>query len=292
MEAIINYVEKYTNQLLFLQVGFLIIIGALLLWMWFYNRRKYHQFKHQIPASVVKSYLDSIIQNSISLKSSLFRGGGLDLDPNAVPSVMPVNQLEGIGATLTGVAPAGADGAELNSLRAQIAQLQSQLLDKNNIVTQLEKNKTELEGLNSAKQERIIELEKLLAEAKANAGNGDGDSSAELAAITQERDQLKETLQQYEVIEDDLANLKRLQQENEQLKKALAAAGGTVEEAPVVEEEAVAEVEESVPEPVEEEEPVAVEEPAEEPEEVVAQEASSDDKSPEDLLSEFEKMLG
>ena len=59
---------------------------------WFYNRKKFHQLTHEIPASVVKNYLDSIIQNSTSLKSSLFRGGGLDMG-NGIPSVVPVGDL-------------------------------------------------------------------------------------------------------------------------------------------------------------------------------------------------------
>ena len=99
--------------------------------------------------------------------------------------------------------------------------------------------------------------------------------------------------------------MKRLKQENDQLKKALADAGGevpavpaeasappVVDAAPVEEPEAV---EASAP-PVEDvaiEEPVIEEPAAEAPAEPVeAAAAEGDDKSPEDLLSEFEKMLG
>lgn len=321
LDSALNYLDKYSPQILVLQVGILVIILSVFIWVWFYNRRKYHHLKHQIPASVVKSYLDSIIQNSTALKSSLFRGGGLDVDPNSIPSVMPLTELAG-GASV-GIS-SGPDGAELNALKAQISQLKMQLSEKQNTILDFEKQNTSLQGDVKAKQARIEELEKLLAEA--NSG-GDKDAAAKILAITKERDALKETLSQYEVIEDDLANLKRLRQENEQLKKALADVGGVVPVIPTPtpapkaepvaapEPEPVAEVpelaeeieeppmEDIIPDPEPEEE-APVEEPAAEVEEVV--EAASDveddmpspvgeieeDKSPEDLLSEFEKMLG
>jgi hypothetical protein len=287
VDAILNYLEKYSSQVLFIQVGFLVIIGAVFVWVWYYNRKKYNHLKHQIPASVVKNYLDSIIQNSTALKSSLFRGGGLDVDPNSIPSVMPVSDLP------TG-APAGVDAGEISSLRAQIAQLQAQLAEKQNTITDLENKNTSLEGDVKAKQERIEELEKLLAEAQANGGGADPEAAAKLAEMTKERDELKATLAQYEVIEDDLANLKRLQQENEQLKKALADAGGAAP--PPVEEPAAEPTPAAEPEPVAEApaepEPAPAEEAAPEPVAAAAEEPAGDDKSPEDLLSEFEKMLG
>lgn len=290
LDAIVNYIEKYSSQVLFIQIGFLLIIGAIFVWVWYYNRKKYNHLKHQIPASVVKSYLDSIIQNSTALKSSLFRGGGLDVDPNNIPSVMPVSDLPS-GAS------ANIDTQELSALRAQVAQLQGQLEEKSSIVRDLENAKTSLEGEVKQKQARIEELEKLLAEAPKG---GAGESDVKLAEVAAERDRLKETLAQYEVIEDDLANLKRLKQENEQLRNALNNSGGSVDTAtaePVVE---------STPEPEPEPEPVAEEPVEEEPveeepaEEEPVAEASAEEgeakeveeKSPEDLLSEFEKMLG
>lgn len=278
-------------------MGLLVILLAILFWVYYVNRKKYHNLKHQIPASVVKNYLDSIIQNSTALKSSLFRGGGLDVDPSSVPSVMPLDQLQ--TTTPVGVSTGGGDEA----LRAEVARLQSQLTEKQNIITDLEAKNVDLEGTVKAKQERIEELEKLLAEAQANQGSSDGGGDealqAQLAEVTAERDRLKDDLAQYDIIEDDLADLKRLKQENEQLKAALEASGGSVPESAVAEAAPTAE-----PEPVAEPEPEPVvaeasPEPASEPEAAPAEEVAAapeasaeDDKSPEDLLSEFEKMLG
>ena len=302
MDSIVNYLDKYSDLIFEFQIGFLVIILSVFVWVWYYNRKKYNHLKHQIPASVVKSYLDSIIQNSTALKSSLFRGGGLDVDPSSVPSVMPLQDLP--GTTSINIDGGGDDAA----LRAQIAGLQAQLAQKTTIVTDLEVKNAELEGIVKQKQERIEELEKLLAEALANAGSGDGGADpAALIAMTTERDELKEELQQYDIISNDIADMKRLKQENDQLKKALADAGGEAPAAPVEPADAappVVEAAAAAPEPIEAasvpvEEPVAIEEPDPVAEPVAAEAsaepvaaAEGDDKSPEDLLSEFEKMLG
>ena len=265
-------------------MGVLFILATIFISLYIYNRKKYHNLKHQIPASVVKNYLDSIIQNSTALKSSLFRGGGLEVDPSGIPSVLPLDQLAGAGQAVAGSSAGAGDEA----LRAEVSRLQAQLAEKNLTITDLENKNTSLSGDNKAKQERIEELERMLAEGAG--GGSDEELSAKVSEISKERDKLKEELEQYNIIADDLADLKRYKQENEQLKKALEEGGGAVPEA-APEPEAKAE-----PAPAPEPEPVAEPEPTPEP--VAAAEpeeeapAASDEKSPEDLLSEFEKMLG
>lgn len=301
--SMINLIDKYTPQIFVLLLGSMFIVLAVLFYVWFYNRRKFHQFKHQIPSSVVKNYLDSIIQNSTALKSSLFRGGGLDVDPNSIPSVMPLDLLQSGGAV--GVS-AGNGGGGDEALHAEISKLKAELSEKNNTVTELEAKNTELEGVVKQKQERIEELEKLLAEAQANSGGASEDSGA-LAAITKERDELQDALKQYEIIEDDLADLKRLRQENEQLKQSLNGAEAPAAAAPAPEPVPEAVAPEAAPTPEPEPAPVAEaappiqENPTPEPAPVEAaaeQPAAAEttpaeeDKSAEDLLSEFEKMLG
>lgn len=222
MNALINYLDKYHTQLTVLLLGLSLIVFAVFLWVWFYNRRKYHHLKHQIPASVVKNYLDSIIQNSTALKSSLFRGGGLEVDANGVPSVMPLSDLpSGAQVNISG-------GEDDSALRAEVSRLQSQLNEKNGVIKDLENQNAQLGGDVKSKQERIEELEKLLAAAKEGAGGGDPEADQKIAELVKERDRLEEDLKQYEVISDDLADLKRLKQENAQLKKTLEGSGGTV----------------------------------------------------------------
>jgi len=132
-------------------------------------------------------------------------------------------------------------------------------------------------------------------------------------------------LKEFEIISDDLANLKRLQQENEQLKRSLAAIQSStlVDNATSnksinpISSENVSEILEEVPqtqgqssvlnpsndetivsdantEIIKEGETNQVESLSSNPEQkdLVENENTKSEKTPEDLLSEFEKMLG
>lgn len=328
---------NFTDETIMISLMFLTIVFCILVAYWMYNRRKYRELTHQIPATVVKSYLDSIIQNSTALKSSLFRGGGLEVG-DGIPSVVPVRDFPS-----SNVEVSAASQAELGQKNAEIAALHSRLADKERIVGDLERKLTELRGqlasasgadqnivaslqaeLNAANK-RIAELEALLAQAKAS-GAGNPQAEKQLAAVTKERDELKERLAEYEIIEDDIANLKKYKQENEQLKKSLAAyEGGGAPKAAVAaaaapiaaaiaDEPAMPEptpVVESEPEPAPEPQfeddleaqmaaaiaesapakpaPAAKEAPVEAP---IPDEGNAEQRSAEELLSEFEKMLG
>lgn len=341
MDSLINYLDKFGPELLVIQFGFLVILSTLFLWLWFSNRRKYHNLKHAIPANVVKSYLDSIIQNSTALKSSLFRGGGLEV--NGVPSVMPLQNLTGGDSLAVNGAPSTALMEELNQKKAQIAALEAQLSSSQNAQREVEAKLNEaLKNLSNA-ESRIKELEALLAEARASAGSGDGagaDESlkSELEMVSKERDEIRDRLKEFEIISDDLANLKRLQQENEQLKRSLGLKDGPLapeipkaaepaaktnsappadlsdllqdmgsssqettsssensDEAQVIEEFLNASQEVDEPAASESEEDNSEQEmmaamngSSEESEE----DKANSERTPEDLLSEFEKMLG
>lgn len=314
VKFIASLLNQFTNETVSLSLTVLLLLTIVLVAYWYYNRRKFHQLSHQIPASVVKNYLDSIIANSNALKSSLFRGGGLELG-EGIPSILPTTDLP-----VGGVDAGGDNSEELAQKNAEIANLRALL---------------------NQKDTTIAELEKMLAAAQANAGSGDGDSAEEIQrlndeitslknqleeannqlenasgggdseAIIKERDELKERLMEYEIIEEDLANLKRYQQENEELKKTIeqlkAGGGAPAAEEPAGEPEPAAAAPEPEPEPEVEAAPEpevpAMEEPAAPEEPAVPAEAPSEEtagvpnnegeqKSAEELLSEFEKMLG
>jgi hypothetical protein len=316
LDIIINYFDKFGPELLVIQFGFLVILCTLFLWLWFSNRRKYNNLKHAIPATVVKSYLDSIIQNSTALKSSLFRGGALDA--NGIPSVMPIGNL--IGGDSLGIsgAPSTALLEDLNQKKALIASLEAQLASSTAASKELETNLNSTQGNLTSAEKKIKELEALLAQSK----NGGGDSSLmnELSMVTKERDEIRDRLKEFEIISDDLANLKRLQQENEQLKRSLAAAlGGHTPVTPPEDpnniltqkdvtdalqnfnseaaakdtsalEDFLSSSEEALPVAEEASAPVVAQENTENP--VDENDPNKVDRTPEDLLSEFEKMLG
>jgi len=318
----------FGQEAMIIIIGLLILVLGIIIIYWLYNRKKFHELSHQIPASVVKNYLDSIIQNSTALKSSLFRGGGLELG-QGIPSVLPVENLKRTTVT-TGISE-----EELNQKNAEINRLKQQLSEKNGIIQDLETQLRSAGDPNaSAKeikklQEEIVELKKQLVEAdkkaqeakELGAKNASSDEmQSKLNVITAERDELKERLMEYEIIEEDLANLKRLQQENEQLRKSLEALKGTgaaaatpilaeaaatseaepePEPEPELESEPEPETAAQMPEDIAEPEPKAAASAEPEPaEEGVTTEAADsgkmaeDQKSAEELLSEFEKMLG
>jgi len=313
--------DKFGPELLVIQFGFLVILFTLFLWLWFANRRKYHNLKHAIPANVVKNYLDSIIQNSTALKSSLFRGGGLDM--GSIPSVLPLqNLIGGEGLALSG-APSTALMEELNQKKAQIAALEAQLLAAQNSQRELDAKYQQTLAALAAAEAKIKELEALLAQAR-NGSNGDAALKAELIMITKERDEIRDRLKEFEIIADDLANLKRLQQENEQLKRSLNVQG-VAPVAPMVKapdkmpvsadvsdlledlgqskgsdadvnalEEFLSSPTAEITEPEEMADDLISEELLAEAiaEEAPVENKNKSDKTPEDLLSEFEKMLG
>ena len=339
MELIKLILTKFTEEAINISILVLLITMCALVATWLYYRKKFRELKHEIPASIVKDYLDAIIQNSTSLKSQLFRGGGLEVG-DGVPSVMPLNRLPG---SAIGISGSGEDVAQKN---AEISMLRNMVTEKERMRQELEEKLLQmqelLDGNSSAEEVQILkeEIETLrseleAAQRKAASGGGAGKADAEtlkqLQVVTKERDELKERLMEYEIIEEDLANLKRLQQENEQLKKSLAAlqkgdgAGAAAAMAAVAAAPAIAEAveEEAAPEETQTEIAAPKEEaitsaPAAEPEaeddleaamaaalrgeepkleeatpalEEPKPSADENEKSAEELLSEFEKML-
>ncbi|ATH06949.1 hypothetical protein BIY24_03060 [Halobacteriovorax marinus] len=320
MKRFVREVAQFNDETLIITLSILVLILVILIGYWHYNKRKFHQLSHQIPASVLKNYLDSIIQNSTSLKSSLFRGGGLDIG-DGIPSVVPVRDLPAGNVSVS-----GDSSEELNQKIAEIASLTQRLADKDRQITELDNKLRDMQAASlnagsgdSSEEIKILqdEIESLRAQlaAAGTASSGGADTEglgAELAAVTKERDELKERLMEYEIIEEDLANLKRLQQENDQLKKKIAdlQADAPAQEEAAPEPAAEPEPEVAVEEPVAEEIPAEVAESEDDLEAQMAaaisestpsvEEAPADDvpvndgeqKSAEELLSEFEKMLG
>lgn len=329
-DSVINYLDKFGPELLVIQFGFLVILSTLFLWLWFSNRRKYHNLKHAIPANIVKTYLDSIIQNSTALKSSLFRGGGTEV--TGIPSVMPLTNLIGGEGLAVNGAPSTALLEEINEKKALIASLEAQLSSSQNSQREIEAKLGQSQNNLTSAESKIKELEALLAAARKSDGGGDASLKTEISMITKERDEIRDRLKEFEIISDDLANLKRLQQENEQLKRSLAAQGGATPAAeapapevkPVVKEidtdnilsqtdvsdlledlgsNETPENEDnkaledflSTPEPVTDEDTAEADMLAamnESSPEAESDNKPKSDKTPEDLLSEFEKMLG
>jgi myosin heavy subunit len=295
---------KFTDETITIFGMLLLLTTLLIVIYWLYNRKKFRELTHEIPASVVKNYLDSIIQNSNALKSSLFRGGGLDIG-TGIPSVVPVGDLP--SSSSIGV---GSGLEEVNQKNAEIAMLKQNLNDRTKLISDLEKQLADAShgkggGDEATKKElanvqaKLKEAENALAEARKSSG-GDPQLQGQVNILTNERNELRLRLQEYEIIEEDLANLKRLQQENEQLKAELAALKKSGSAAPVSAPAApiaaqAAPVEEEIDLEAEMAKAIADSKapaaaPAPQVEDVPVIEGEQ--KSAEELLSEFEKMLG
>jgi myosin heavy subunit len=307
-ETIRLILTKFTDETITVFSLLLLVTMVGIIIYWFYNRKKFHQLSHEIPASVVKNYLDSIIQNSNSLKSSLFRGGGLDIG-NGIPSVVPVGDLPSSSSIQF-----GGGSEEISQKNAEVAALHQKLSDRQRQIQDLEKTIQDLsagKGLGaeseilkkdlSQSQQKVRDLEAQLAEAMTRTG-GDPNMQKELASITSERDEIRERLKEYAIIEEDLANLKRLQQENDQLKAELAAlkkgapapapAPEPVAPPPIEEEE---DLEAMMAQAIADSKPAAPAPKAPQVMDLADDEAPAEEveqKSAEELLSEFEKMLG
>lgn len=292
-----------SDNVFYMSLSFLFLVFCLIIIYWFYTRRKMHELKHQIPAKVLKNYLDSVIENSNALKSSLFRGGGLET-VEGIPSVFPTSSLP------TGNVRDNSD--ELARKNAEISSLHSQITNKNSQIQELERLLKERPAASGKEAETISKLnaevtnlQNLLDAARADvASAGEGGSGIDpevVTALENEKKELLNRLKEYEIIEEDLANLRRLQQENEQLKETISkmqsgapapAPAAEISSAPVddSEEDLEAAMAAAISEsqaPAAPAAPVAAAD-----DDMMVPSNEGEQKSAEELLSEFEKMLG
>jgi hypothetical protein len=190
--------SKFTSEALLFEA--LAIFSLLAVYCAFFvlRKRKFGSIEGQIPAGVVKAYLNELIVDAEQLRAQLF---GLlssaGVPAHEIPQRINEMQQQSTGSAFLQAAGTGSNNA---ALEAKIAEQAKQI---ENFVT--EKARIEAE-LTEAKNKG------------ATAPTGDGQGEKKL----QEKIGLLEgKLAEYSVIEDDLANLKRLQQENAQLKAAL-----------------------------------------------------------------------
>ncbi len=138
---------------------------------------------------------------------------------------------------------------------------------------------SELESEVLEKDRKIAELNKKLTQGGAQEG-GDSGSAEDNSELLERLAEMEARLQEYEIIEDDIADLSLYKTENEKLKSEIAdlkSKIGGASEAPVED-----------PTPIVEEAPV---EAIEEPVERVVEEEESEGVDGADLVAEFEKVV-
>ncbi|MGZ3710871.1 MAG: hypothetical protein ACXVBE_03905 [Bdellovibrionota bacterium] len=155
---------------------------------WTLIRKKRRESAEWVPAALVRAYLDRVRTDEADIRYRLF-------GEQSTPVLGHVH-----APTSTNAAdPAAA--RELEALRAQLSLADQRALDFDRM----------LNGLRAEKSA----LEQKIATTPAPVAGAPG---APPAAMVKELEDLKAKLQEYEVIEDDLANLKKFQKENEALR--------------------------------------------------------------------------
>jgi hypothetical protein len=228
MEAWISLISHFSEELLIFELllFFALLSGFCLLVI--SRKRRYPEASVVVPAQVFQASIDQLIGEAESLREQLF-GEGLPKNPRAPrPTVTLVttsgaNTEENPAQPDVNIAPTGASTnaaparvaaadshtahvAEIEALRAQVAKLQAE-----NAALASQKSSSAVGTVpNQGMDSGAI---------KAAEGSTEKDLLEKIRV-------LEERLEEYSVIEDDLANLKRLQQENAQLRAQLEAMGG------------------------------------------------------------------
>lgn len=188
MQALVYFFSKFTSEALFFE-AIIILVLSVVYFAYYVLRRRDVDDEELVPASLVKEILKRVLGEAHSAEHELF--GVLTPRPEFSGAHSGPSAESGSGS---------ADHEEVQALRVEVQE------------------KTKSVGTLNAK---ISELEKRLAEGVGAAGGGGAVDTAELDAIRAKLKSAEDRLAEYSVIEDDLANLKRLQQENAKLKAQL-----------------------------------------------------------------------
>jgi hypothetical protein len=212
MNSWVYIFSKFTSEALLLELLIIFLLCCGYTAFWVLRKRRYGAVDSDVPSGPVKTYLNELIGNAEQIRLQLF---GL-LSGMDTSSSSHLYRLVGLP---------GSPNADAIAADPEIAKKLTALETK--LMEQLKA----MESLASDK----ARLERDLTEAKAGAGSvGSSESNASTGSqgdagtdvkLQQKIQDLENRLAEYNVIEDDLANLKRLQQENSLLKSTLNSKG-------------------------------------------------------------------
>ena len=199
--------SKFTSEALLFESLLIFVLLAGYTSFYVMKKRRFGVIQNEVPAGVVKSYLNELMLDAEQMRAQLFGLLSANTPVNATGTAvfqMPIGQAS---------ASAGVFAAAPADFMQKLAALEAKMTEQAKA----------LEALIAEKKKLEVDL----AAAKAGIKPGTGDSG-EVGKLQSQMKVLETKLAEYSVIEDDLANLKRLQQENSQLKAAL---GGKAPEA-------------------------------------------------------------
>jgi len=225
MDSIIHLLSQFTPEALLLEAALFFLLLAGYAAFWILSKRRLGVIQTAVPSGVIKIYLNELIEDAERLRAQLFgilRAAGVKLSDEEMKAAMSTGLLR----------TAGVSGGALN---IPIAGQPNPALSGD--ISSIERQMTEqARALETMGQEKA-RVEQELAALKTSGAGGAGAAGdpALIESLKKRIKELEDRLAEYSVIEDDLANLKRLQQENARLKAALGegAAGASAAAAAV-----------------------------------------------------------
>jgi predicted DNA-binding protein len=210
MASFIYFYSKFTEEFLLLSAAGIFTLLSIYCYTWVVKKRRLGAARNQVPAGMVKVYLNQLINEAQFVRTQLFGlVGGIPPDADNFAAHFQASSAHPSTSVPQAHAPTPQNaGTEISpDLAERLKALQNQLAEKESMVVNINVEKSKL----LEEVENFRQNEKAMSQAAT--GNND-DLAHKIKA-------LEERLEEYALFEDDLANLKRLQQENALLKKQL-----------------------------------------------------------------------
>ena len=310
VEVIKLILTQFTDEAVVISSLILFFFFTSIILYWLCSKKSVKGSPYKIPANVVGNYMENAISNTEASNSFLAAGGN--------PSVVSPGNLKG-GAGIGGIS-----AEEFNQKLAEIASLKHNVVDLQGLVKDFEKRLSSQQPKGGGFSIAQAMRDKINNMVKGSSKGSDKKLESKLIKANKQNEKYKKRLKEYEVISDDIADLEKVKKENETLKKSLKNKTEDpqltiVKEPPKEEEEVIRikggnnnqlqefpEKEKEVIKGDTEESELKMSQNAavDEVEQPVSEKADAADpppegppddgeqKSTEDLLSEFEKMLG
>ena len=267
MTSWVHLFSKFTPEALLFEAAFICLMAAGYFAWLVVRKRRDGPSAEAVPSSVVKTYLNELITDAEQLRSQLF---GL-LESSGIAQGSIENAEAGQAAQLASMQArlevAGESGLNQAELIHQVSALEARMKDQARAMELLMQEKSRIaDELSAARAQES-------APATSPAGGAPTAGTLEATEMQAKISQLESRLSEYALIEDDLANLKKLQQENAELKRRLGEPAKSAAGTPAGEFDALA--------------PQVRASLAEAP----TKNAGGGKSKEDDLLAEFEKML-
>lgn len=276
IEKFLSFWDQHNTVIIESLIALVLILSLFLAYRSFFGKKSKEEASeagHGLDAAQLEKTLQKILDNQ-NQSGKPARGGasedlGMDVDLDEMERTSVASKSGAVGEAV------GESAAEVSQLRLSLGE-----------------SHQKIETLQKQLKEALVTAEANAAAGGASAGAG----GAEGGMSSQEKDELsgkvrdlEARLAEYEIISEDIADLSRYREENDQLKQqleALKAGAGVVASTPTPPPQAAAPEPEPVPEPAPEPvaAPVVEPTPAAEP---PAQESASADLIDDELMKEF-----